>query len=345
MKLDATAPAAPVEGFALETHDGLIFTVKGLVHPPEGTVAYLRYVPDPAGDRRREGRRYRRVYSFADQATELRARGLRYEVEDPVFGRRVQIVPDADVRMLHDPRARLGQVAARGPQGELEAAALDLCGLLARSAGMSPGAVGLTGSLLFGLQNAASDLDVVVYGGRECLAAHAALHRLMSDPRSPLRPPAAEELAAIAAAHRQDTPISDENFLRLQARKVNEGRFAGRACFVRFVRRLDEATESYGDPCYAPLGTATLRGRVVDASEAVFTPCRYLVGQVTTDDGPSPGETCEIASFRGRFSDQARGGERVHARGSLERLTWRNGRVTTRLTVGGPGDFLVSGLA
>lgn len=312
------------------------------MHPPAGTVAYLRYVPDTAGDRSREGRRYRRVYSFADQAAELRARGLEYEVEDAVFGRPVQIVPDADVRVMHEPRARLAQVAARGPQGELEAAALGLCGLLARSAGLGSGAIGLTGSLLFGLQNAASDLDVVVYGDRECRAVHAALHRLMGDPHSPLRLPAAGELAAIAAAHRQDTPISDEDFLRLQARKVNEGRFAGRACFARFVRRPEEVRESYGDPCYAALGTATLRGRVADASEAMFTPCRYLVGDVTTEDGPAAGESCEIASFRGRFSDQARGGELVRARGSLERLTWRDGRVTTRLTIGGPGDFLVS---
>ena len=33
------------EGDFLETNDGLIFDVKGLLHPPERKIAYLRYIP------------------------------------------------------------------------------------------------------------------------------------------------------------------------------------------------------------------------------------------------------------------------------------------------------------
>lgn len=65
-----------VEGAAVETGDGMLFTVKGVVHPPHRVVAYLRYVPDPDGARRRGRDRYRRVYSVADQEAALRARRL-----------------------------------------------------------------------------------------------------------------------------------------------------------------------------------------------------------------------------------------------------------------------------
>ncbi len=299
-------------------------------------------MPDETGDRRRDGRGYRRVYHFAEQLAELRARKLEYVAYDPAFGVRLQTVPDAEVRRVHDPRARLRELATQGPDGELEDAALAFCKLLERAAGVGAGAFGVTGSLLFGLQNAASDLDIVVYGERECRAVHGALRRLMGEEDSPLQPPTGAELAAIAARHREDTPISDEDFVRLQARKVNEGRFRGRTWFVRFVQRPDEVRERYGDPRYEPLGTATVRGLVDDAAEALFTPCRYLVGDVETEDGAAAPASCEIASFRGRFSDQARRGEHVYARGTLERVIWGGGPVTARLTVGAPGDFLVS---
>ncbi|MEE4274289.1 MAG: hypothetical protein V2J16_00255, partial [Thermoleophilia bacterium] len=50
----------------------------------------------------------------------------------------------------------------------------------------------------------------------------------------------------------------------------------------------------------------------------------------------------EIVSFRGRFADQAREGERVRARGTLERGLPRSGAPFARLVVGAPGDYLLS---
>jgi len=333
--------SGPLEGFAVETGDGLIFTVKGLVHPPDGTVAYLRYVPDVAGDRWRRGQRYRRLSGLAVQLAELRARGLDYVADDPALGPAVQVVPRADIRVVHDPRERLARLAARGPGGSLEKAAVELCRLVAASAGVPDEALGVTGSLLLGLQNAGSDLDIVVYGAEECRAVHGALQQLMRECGPRLQPPTSSDLASIAAAHRVDTPISDADFARLQARKVNEGRFDGRAFFVRFVRRPDEVRERYADPVYEPLGGATIRGRVKDASEALFTPCRYVVGDVTCEEGPGAAVS-EVVSFRGRFTDQAERGDHLHARGMVERVVWRAGAPGVRLVAGAPGDFVVS---
>jgi predicted nucleotidyltransferase len=62
------------EGFAVQTADRLVFTVKGLIHPPDRVIAYLRYLPDPQGDRERDGVRYRRVYQFEEQRRILQAR-------------------------------------------------------------------------------------------------------------------------------------------------------------------------------------------------------------------------------------------------------------------------------
>ena len=327
----------------METVAGLIFTVKGVVHPPDRVVAYLRYVPDPRGERVRGRERYRRVYSVAEQEEALRALGLSYRVDDPALGVPVDAVPWEDVARLYDPRERLQRLRAAGPDGPLAADALALAELMRHAAGVAPTALGLTGSLLFDLHASTSDIDLVVYGEGECRRVHAALACLLDDPSSSLARPRDEELAAIHAVHREDTPLSAADFVRLQAGKVNEGRFAGRPYFVRFVKLPAEVPERYGDPRFAPSGRALVEARVVDDRDALFTPCRYSISEVRYHEGARADELSEVVSFRGRFADQARAGQRVRASGSVERVVWRERRETTRLVVGGrPGDFLLS---
>ncbi len=334
--------ASALEGAAVETAAGLIFTVKGVVHPPDRVVAYLRYVPDERGERLRGLKRYRRVYSVTEREEALGALGLSYRVDDPMLGVPVEAVPWGDVTRVYDPRERLQRLRDTGSDGALAEDALALAELLRDAAGVPGTALGLTGSLLFDLHTADSDIDLVVYGDGECRRVHAALTRLLGDPSSAVRRPRGEELAAIHAMHREDTPLSAADFARLQAGKVNEGRFAGRPYFVRFVKLPGEAPERYGDPRFAPAGRALVEARVVDDRDALFTPCRYGIGEPRFLEGPRMADLGEVVSFRGRFADQARTGQRVRACGALERVVWRGRPDTTRLVIGGrPGDYLL----
>ncbi len=334
--------AFALEGAAVETAAGLIFTVKGIVHPPDRIVAYLRYVPDKLGERVRGRERYRRVYSVAEQEEALRALGLSYRVDDPMLGVPVDAVPLDDATRVYDPRERLRRLRDGGPDDALTEDALALAELLRAAAGVPAAALGVTGSLLFDLHTSASDIDLVVYGDGECRRVHAALMRLLDDPSSAVRRPRGQELAAIHEVHREDTPLSAADFERLQAGKVNEGRFAGRPFFVRFVKLPEEVPERYGDPRFASSGRALVEARVSDDRDALFTPCRYGLRELRFLEGPRKTDLCEVVSFRGRFADQARAGQRVRARGALERVIWRERPEQTRLVVGGrPGDFLL----
>ena len=60
-----------------------------------------------------------------------------------------------------------------------------------------------------------------------------------------------------------------------------QGRFRGRPYFIRFLREPAETDESYGDFYYTPVGQAGIRATVTDASESIFTPCRYPLGSRT----------------------------------------------------------------
>jgi predicted nucleotidyltransferase len=334
--------ASALEGAAVETEAGLIFTVKGVVHPPERIVAYLRYVPDERGERLRGRRRYRRVYGVAEREETLRALGLSYHVDDPMLGVPVDAVPWDDVTRVYDPRERLQRLRDTGSDSALAEDALLLAELLRDAAGVPGTALGLTGSLLFDLHTADSDIDLVVYGDGECRRVHAALTRLLDDSSSLLRRPRGKELTAIHEMHREDTPLSAADFARLQAGKVNEGRFAGRPYFVRFVKLPAEVPERYGDPRFVPAGRALVEAWVVDDRDALFTPCRYGLREPLFLEGPHGVDLGEVVSFRGRFADQARVGQRVRAHGALERAVWRERAEMTRLVVGGqPGDFLL----
>jgi predicted nucleotidyltransferase len=337
------------EGFAVQTLDGLIFTVKGLLHPPDRVIAYLRYVPDPQGDRIQSSVRYRRVYHFEEQLEFLRARYPDYLKQDPVFGLLLQSVPRRLIRTAYNPCDCLARLRRQGPADRVEEHALGLAEVLQTAAGVPWENLGISGSLMVGTHTPDSDVDVIVYGEAAGRAVHQALRSLLRDPTGPVRRPNWEELSALHAMHRPDTPLSFTDFTRLQNRKVNEGRFQGREYFVRFVkwpadgRHPAESGERYGDRCFEPLGEVTIRARVTDDRDAIFTPCCYSVADVTFLDGSSVADLREVTSFRGRFSEQVRSGEWAVARGSLERVAFRVKTGYHRLVVGGrAGDYLVS---
>mgnify|MGYP006910769107 CR=1 FL=1 len=79
-----------------------------------------------------------------------------------------------------------------------------------------------------------------------------------------------------------------------------------------------------------------------DASEAIFTPCVYKIEDVKfvaaqhTVSLPR-----EIVSFRGRFCEQAKEGEKILAKGKIERVVTREGEAYYRLLLGRSGDFMV----
>ena len=332
-----------VEGFAVETVEGLIFTVKGLIHPPQRLIAYLRFIPDPGGDRKRGGVLYRRVYQFEEQRDILQRRFPFYIGHDPVFGFEVQRVPGNYIQKIYDPCLRLAEIFENGAKDPLEKNSLAFANLLKEAAGVPLSCLGVSGSVLVGLHRNGSDIDLAVYGDGESRAVHAALGRLLDHGKGLVRRLDTNQLTALHASHRTDTPLSFSDFVRLQSRKINEGHFAGIQYFIRFMKGKGEGEQRYGDTSYERLGRAVARFRVTDDRDAIFTPCRYGVDEVSFLDRSREVGLLEVVSFRGRFSDQVRSGELATARGSLERVVARGGKVYHRLAVGGDvGDYLLS---
>lgn len=327
-----------VEGFFVEDVDGLIFDVKGLLHPPDRVIAYLRYFPDLGGDRERGGVKYRKVYSLAERDAILKAKKPSYLYFDPVFGMFLEGVPRNEIARIYDPREKLRNLV-RGERSRLEEAAVSLALEVAKTAGIPLSALGVSGSILVDLAGAGSDVDIVVFGEKNSRKAYEALGDLMAEGRL-VKAYDETGLRKLYEFRFKDTVMSYEDFVWSERRKHMSGTVMGYDFFVRFVKFPEEYGERYGERRYKPLGSALVKGVVVDDSDAIFTPCRYVLDAVEVLDGVKK-PVVEIFSLRGRFSDQAREGEEVLARGKVEAVSSESGEYF-RLVVGGErGDFLI----
>ena len=331
-----------LEGGYVETPERLIFAVKGLIHPPDRVVAYLRYVADPAGDRVREGVRYRRVYGFEEQLAIARSRYSQYLHYDEVWDVELQSVPLESIWKAYDPSEGLRDLMrGSGAKDPLAKAAKDFAEELSSASGVSVEDMGVSGSLLLSLHTSSSDIDFVVYGVENCIKARYALRRLLDEGGSFKRFDE-ERMRALFDFRAVETPMDYEVFAEQERRKVIQGLYKGYVYFIRFLKDLDEVGEAYGERRCRRLGTARVRAVVVDDFESLFTPCNYKVECLEVLEGAvDPRALKEVTSFRGRFAEQALKGEVVEARGTLEEVQFRGERYQ-RLLVGAPGDYMVA---
>jgi uncharacterized protein len=329
------------ESFYLETHEGLFFAVKGSEHPPDRFIAVLRYAPDPGGSRSKGGVAYRRMYHFAEQEQWIRSSCPDFLAYDSVFQIVLQSVPRSRILRVYDPRLRL-QEMMQMPGKPIEKDAADFAALLQEPARVPRSAIGITGSLLIGLDTENSDLDVSVFGAPDCFKVYEALKKLLdSESHQDLRRLDIDELKDLYHEREADTqePSFDE-FAALERNKICQGHFRGRPYFIRFIKEANTAA-AYGSARYTPVGRATITATVARDQDAIFTPCRYFLSDVQVLEGPAV-QVSEIVSFRGRFCEQAWKGDAVKAAGMLERIENSRGEIRHRLLLGNsPSDYLL----
>ncbi|OYT30149.1 MAG: hypothetical protein B6U95_01350 [Thermofilum sp. ex4484_82] len=332
----------PIEGFFIESLEGLIFDVKGLVHPPDRVIAYVRYIPDEKGSRIRQNIRYRKIYSLGERERFLKENYPKYLYKDPVFNTVLQAVPIDKIAKIYDPRLKLKELVHKKSLTIVEKAALDLALIIKEKAGIKLEDIGVSGSILVDLSTESSDIDLVVYGERAGWNAYYALKKLFDegvvdkyDRRS---------LEKLYEFRVKDTSINFEDFVKVESRKVLQGLFRSRDFYVRLVKKPSEYGENYGDRIYESLGYQVISAEVVEDKDSIFTPCKYLISNVKVLEGCSRYIVDEIVSYRGRFCEIATKGERIRARGKVEKVTDKKGRINYRLLVGeNREDYIVLG--
>ncbi len=324
----------------VETVEGLFFTAVGNVHPPSHVIAYLKYVPSPDGKWGRE-KRFRRALPYytvpmlLDTISYLKQSYPHYVAFFDELGVEMSAVPLGMVSRHYRPEERLREII-EGPRDELESVAVELAEVIADEAGIPIDGLGVTGSVLIKIHQPFSDVDLVVYGREGALKAREALRELYKEPRRGVQGLSRERFEDLLKRRERLFYLSKGDAEVICARKWNRGLFKGREFSVHPVKKEDEVRESFGEFRYKPLGLATIRGVVADASESLFMPSKWLVEEVEFVSGVGVEGLREVCSYEGLYMGVVDPGERFEARGKVEAV-YRGEKLSHyRLLIGSP---------
>ncbi len=325
----------PVEGYFIVTREDLIFEVKGVTHPENFLIAYLRYVPDE-GNRVVEGKSYRKVYKLGERETYLEQKFPKYLRYEKQYGRRIQAVSLDDIVDVFSPIEFLSRLRSMGKNlDNLQQVSVTLAEHLVHCSGIEWVDIGLTGSQLLGLASVDSDIDLVVYGTNQGRKIHSILkdysHKIPGASRY------SDEWLDKIVAFRWGEKHSNQSLLRrIERYKSLQGIYKGFEYFVRLVKRPEEVNLRYEDVGYEYIDYRDVNCVILDDQDSIYTPCVYVV------DCKEVPELTKLVSYRGRFTEHVKNGTSVKARGRLEAVSVQNQDVYYQLVMGeDPLDYLL----
>ncbi|MEA1909160.1 MAG: DNA polymerase subunit beta [Euryarchaeota archaeon] len=288
------------------TADDWIFAVSGY-DSTDGVQAVLRYIPDKSGDRELDGVRYRKL-DF-DEAFRF--------VEEMRPSWKDLYVPEDEILQVLRADKRTQSLAE---EDHRVAAIVDFLA----AAGIPIESMGVTGSMLPGLQIEGSDIDFVVYGNHWFTARDAIMQKMRNAPDdvdidlSQLRITGISDEMWHQIYAKRVPEISFDEFMVHELRKGNRGMVEGTYFDLLFVRDWDQlpVRQERG----VDLHRCTITARVTSADLAFDNPAVYEVDHPVIS---------EILCYTHTYAGQALAGEMVEARGMMEQVG-----DTRRLVVG-----------
>ena len=271
------------------TKDDWIFAVADYFHPC-GIRSTFRYVPDENGERELDGIRYKK-YDF-DVAFDFMRENRPEWVQD------VHVVPENEIKHLLHPNDCIPQLVETDHRVAVIVKTL-------QDAGIPLSQMGVTGSLLPGLQNETSDVDFVVYGkdwfiARDAIAAAKSKGNIIED---------IDDAMWQRIYDKRIPEISFDEFILHEKRKGNRGMVDGTYFDLLFVRDWDQINEPMQRG--KDVGIMKIEATVTNADFAFDSPSVYKVDHEEID---------HVLSYTHTYAGQALVGEVIEAQGMVEQV-------------------------
>ena len=296
-----------VEGYFVTTIDGLIFEVKGVVHPNDRIIAYVRYVPNIVSSESIP--KFQKIYDLNEREKFLYDNFPEYLWFSETHERTLQTVPHEKVKQIFNPVEHMDQI--RTDSSALSISTSKLVDLLLEYTGVDSADIGVTGSQLVGVSRETSDIDLIVFGESACDRFYKKLEHNFDGIPGLKR--YSGNLLDEHLNFRWGELIEHHNTLRdIERRKTLQGVFETHQFFIRLVKRRQDVAESFGQIVAENSESREIQCLILDDRESIFTPCVY---EVKSSDFP---ELRQIISFRGRFTEHVAEGDSVKAKGRLE---------------------------
>jgi len=273
----------------LITKDDWLFSVSDYFCN-DGIRSTLRYVPDENGERELNGKRYRK-YDFGPAFEFMR----KYR---PEWVQDVHVVPESEVKTVFRPYNIIPKLINSDSRVREIVKVLDMSGIPRTS-------MGVTGSMLLGLQNESSDIDFVVYGplwfrARDIITI------------SKKQEGSIEELdeEMWQRIYRKRIPdISFDEFMLHESRKGNRGMIEGTYFDLLFVREWNQINE----PLLRGKDTIKMKieAEVTNADFAFDSPAYYKIRHSEID---------HVISYTHTYAGQALPTEIIEVSGIVEEV-------------------------
>jgi predicted nucleotidyltransferase len=334
----------PIEGFFIKSKDDLIFDVKGLTHPKDRTIAFVRYIPYKP-DYKRKNRRdsYHKIYSLSERYQFLSQNFPKYLFNDPQGRGILQAVHSDDLYHIYNPIYGLQELLNKEKTNQIpiENQTVELVNQILNHTDLQSDVIGLTGSLLVKLHKKDSDIDLVVFGkstGRELYNSMPEIF----DSSSRIKRYSKKELRKLWKNRGQSKQIDFNTFFYLEKGKNLQGTIDGRDFYIRLVQLPNEFNEPYKATKIKSLGSIEITATIKDDSNAIFTPCLYQLEDVDIVNKEIKEEISLNRTFtlRGRYCELAEKGERIHVKGKLEKISIERQMEFHQLVLGSiPNEF------
>jgi len=303
----------PIEGYFIITSDNLIFEVKGVVHPKDRVIAYLRYVP--VDSQKKSSLHYQKLYDLNRREDYLKSNYPEYLWFSKAHGRVIQSVEREKIVSILNPVEYLARMKNNhGTKSKLHEATNVLAKKLVHETGISWSDIGITGSQLLNIATERSDIDFVVYGNNACRKFYDNMSNNYRKIQG-IRPYSGDFLNAHVAFRWGNLIKFHDTLKKIESKKVLQGLYNGHEFFIRLVRRLEEIDEYYGKMKYELIDYYRTRCIIKDDTDSIFTPCVYHIESLDNTN------LRRLVSYRGRFTEQVTAGMSVRVKGSLERVT------------------------
>ncbi len=292
----------------IEDHDSWLYAVSAY-DGGDRIGSILRYIPDPCGTRcDRQGRRYRKL-EF-DEAYRI------ISEKKPDYLDVLHRIPVSDVKRVYKPEEEMHAIEERDHRVKRLSGTLRL----------REGQAGCTGSLLCGLENEESDIDLVVYGPEWFRARENLIKAIQTGALEAL----SEDMWRRVYEKRRPS-LGYECFLVHEKRKWNRGQISGTYFDLLYTRSYDDLQNArFGRGNV--VGKRTITAVVIDSTHAFDSPALYRIRH---------DEISAVLSFTHTYSGQAFDGECIEASGVVE----QHGKELW-LIVGtsreAPGEYIIS---
>ena len=320
----------PRDGDAIITKDNFIFYVFGYEHPPNRTLAFLKYIPIeyakffPIKYLKKKWNfkgktlcRAEKLYSAENYRIlieSLKKNFSHYVYFCPYRMKEILSVPFTQISEVYIPSVCLQKLVFSPKKDDLQRLALELISLISAEAKVDFEDFGIHGSIALNMHSSSSDIDFVVYGSKNFRKVEKAIEKLA-----------------------QEGEISYVFKTRLDRIRKYRGRFKGKLFVYNAVRKLGEIKTRYGENRYEPIKPVKFQCEVLEDEEAVFRPAIYRIGDYLPLNNESQVEEYPkyVVSMIGAYRNVAKKGQKIEVSGMLERVeNIESGKTYYQVVVG-----------